>query len=279
MPDLLARLAELEADIHYKTPPPAGERDFGYAFGRLPILLSAPHGAAHQRNGRLKAEDDFTAGMVRLVAEQTGAHPSTYSLSSGRQILTAAALQQFLAGIVRRYRILLCSTCTARRRTVLWAGPGHLERRELPAHAIELSVLDHTAYGKTPLAAPLDLITFSGMGVQGGNHHPLCVATPAVPAAQWRQCHLRARRHQCHERDPFQTTPGIERTLKILAALCARWCAFANLDRPGFLVQFKRSSIIIALIHKNTSLLADLCHFFNLTIHRVECRFSRIFIY
>ncbi|MEA4908345.1 MAG: hypothetical protein GYA17_19120 [Chloroflexi bacterium] len=74
MTSVLNRLIELESEIHYRTPAPAGEAEFDFSAGRVPVLLSAPHGAAHTRNGRLKEEDEFTAGMARLVAELTGAH-------------------------------------------------------------------------------------------------------------------------------------------------------------------------------------------------------------
>ena len=38
------------------------------------MLVSAPHGAAHWRNGRFKKEDGFTSAIARFVAQQTGAH-------------------------------------------------------------------------------------------------------------------------------------------------------------------------------------------------------------
>ena len=47
---------------------------FTYQPGTIPVLLSAPHGAAHRRNGRLKVEDEYTAAFVRLVAAETGSH-------------------------------------------------------------------------------------------------------------------------------------------------------------------------------------------------------------
>lgn len=70
---VLARLVALEADVTYREPPAGGEPPFRYQPGRLPVLLSAPHGAAHRREGRYKQEDEFTAAFVRLLAERTGA--------------------------------------------------------------------------------------------------------------------------------------------------------------------------------------------------------------
>lgn len=74
MSDLIARLMALETEIHYREPPPAGEPEFTYVAGQLPILLSAPHGTAHMRNGKIKDEDEYTSSFARLVAEQSGAH-------------------------------------------------------------------------------------------------------------------------------------------------------------------------------------------------------------
>ena len=230
MPDLLARLAELEADLHYKTPPPAGERDFGYAFGRLPILLSAPHGAAHQRNGRLKAEDDFTAGMVRLVAEQTGAHALYLRSRSSvdANFDGGVPYKQFLAGIVRRYRIrFVLDVHGAAAYRDFGLALGTLNGASCPhERALILSVLDQ--YGireDAPWLRRLDLDdTFSGMGGAGQETITRFVSQRLrVPAAQLEiNAHLRVPRRQpdASERDPFQGDPaGIERTLKILAAL------------------------------------------------------------
>lgn len=74
MNDVLDRLEQLEVDIAYNDPPPDGGPSFRYQPGRLPVLLSAPHGAAHRRDGRYKEEDEYTAAFARLVGERTGAH-------------------------------------------------------------------------------------------------------------------------------------------------------------------------------------------------------------
>jgi hypothetical protein len=38
------------------------------------VLLSAPHGALHWRHGGWKGEDEYTAALAHLLAEETGAH-------------------------------------------------------------------------------------------------------------------------------------------------------------------------------------------------------------
>jgi hypothetical protein len=74
MAEIMRRLLELEADIKYQEPPAPGELSWGYAPGRIPVLLSAPHAAAHIRDGKLKEEDEYTGGFVRLVSGMTGAY-------------------------------------------------------------------------------------------------------------------------------------------------------------------------------------------------------------
>lgn len=71
---MLTRLVQLESEVAYRTAPEPGRHEFNVVKGQIPVLLSAPHGAAHFRNGKLKEEDEYTAGLVRLVAEKTGAH-------------------------------------------------------------------------------------------------------------------------------------------------------------------------------------------------------------
>lgn len=74
MTSILERLIQLEAEILYRMPPEQGQNEFAVLPGTIPVLLSAPHGAVHTRYGRLKDEDEYTAAISRLVAEQTGAH-------------------------------------------------------------------------------------------------------------------------------------------------------------------------------------------------------------
>ncbi len=71
---ILKKLEEFERDVKYQIEPANNEDDFRYDVGRIPILLSAPHGAVHTRNGNPKEEDEYTAGFARLVADLTGAH-------------------------------------------------------------------------------------------------------------------------------------------------------------------------------------------------------------
>jgi hypothetical protein len=42
--------------------------------GRIPVLLSAPHGAKHYRNGSFKEEDEYTASLAIKLGKITGAY-------------------------------------------------------------------------------------------------------------------------------------------------------------------------------------------------------------
>jgi hypothetical protein len=71
---LIKRLIALEADISYQEPAGPGEPEFRYEAGTVPVLISAPHGAVHWREGGKKSEDEFTAGLARLAGALSGAH-------------------------------------------------------------------------------------------------------------------------------------------------------------------------------------------------------------
>lgn len=47
---------------------------FEFKPGKIPILISAPHGARHLRNGSWKEEDEYTSSIAIKLAELTGAH-------------------------------------------------------------------------------------------------------------------------------------------------------------------------------------------------------------
>jgi hypothetical protein len=51
-----------------------GEDYFEVLEGRIPVLLSAAHGAKHYRNGSFKEEDEYTASLAIKLGEITGAY-------------------------------------------------------------------------------------------------------------------------------------------------------------------------------------------------------------
>lgn len=63
-----------ETQVSYRDDPPAGQPAFRYLPGTRPVLISAPHGALHWRAGEWKGEDEYTAALAYVLAEQSGAH-------------------------------------------------------------------------------------------------------------------------------------------------------------------------------------------------------------
>jgi hypothetical protein len=71
--NIIPQLVELEQDVRYQDFSSETESEFLYETGKIPILISAPHGAVHTRNGD-KEEDEYTAGIARLIGHKTAAH-------------------------------------------------------------------------------------------------------------------------------------------------------------------------------------------------------------
>src|SRR5574337_771151 len=71
--NIISQLIELEKDVRYQDFSSETEPEFRYETGKIPILISAPHGAVHTRNGD-KEEDEYTTGIARLIGHKTAAH-------------------------------------------------------------------------------------------------------------------------------------------------------------------------------------------------------------
>jgi hypothetical protein len=226
----LERLVALESDVAYKTPPAPGERYFRYQPGRLPILLSAPHGAAHMREGRLKDEEDYTAALARLVAELSGAHALfTYRLADPDPgFYPETPYKRALRQIVRRYRIRFIVDlhgCAAYRDFGLALGTLH--GQSCPAERGRILSLLHQ-FGFRPNGPWLSVVdvdrTFTANGRQGQETitrfawQRLGVAAAPVELHP----HLRVVRRlgEASEREPYQAQPAqIMRTVAFFLAL------------------------------------------------------------
>ncbi len=230
MADLLTRLVELEADIHYKKAPLPGERDFGYDFGRLPIVISAPHGAAHSRNGALKNEDDYTASLARLVAEMTGAHALylRYCSSVDANYDADVPYKHFLREVVKRNRIrFVLDLHGAAAYRDFGLALGTLNGESCPdQRPLFIAVLNRFGFFEdAPWLSRLDLDeTFTAAGVEEQETITRFAAQRLhVPAAQLElNAYLRVVRRQpdASERDPFRGDPAaIERTIALLTTL------------------------------------------------------------
>jgi hypothetical protein len=63
-----------QGKVCYNDDPLPGQSSFCYRPGVRPVLISAPHGACHWREGRWKQQDGYTAALAYLLAELTEAH-------------------------------------------------------------------------------------------------------------------------------------------------------------------------------------------------------------
>ena len=226
----LERLVALESEIAYKTPPAPGERYFRYQPGRLPILLSAPHGAAHVREGRLKDEEDYTAALARLVAELSGAHALyTCRLADPDPgFYPETPYNRALRQIVRRYRIRFVVDlhgCAAYRDFGLALGTLH--GQSCPAERRRILALLHQ-FGFRPGGPWLSVVDVDRTFTANGRHGQETVTRFAwqrlgVAAAQFElHPHLRVVRRlgDASEREPYQAQPAqVARTVAFFLAL------------------------------------------------------------
>lgn len=73
--EMVQRLITLEAEVHYDEPTTNGADPFLVFENDSPVLVSAPHGARTFRNSAKETwheEDEYTAGMARLLGETCG---------------------------------------------------------------------------------------------------------------------------------------------------------------------------------------------------------------
>jgi hypothetical protein len=70
--DILEEIKKSEFEqINYHTP---SDDFFEIIPGKIPILISAPHGANHKRNGQPKEENEYTSSIAIMLGHLTGAH-------------------------------------------------------------------------------------------------------------------------------------------------------------------------------------------------------------
>ena len=226
----LTRLEEMESEIEYRLPPGVGQMAFRYTSGQVPVLLSAPHGAAHMRNGRLKEEDDYTSGLVRLTAEVTGAHAlyAWRKSNSDPNYDPVSPYKKALRRIVRRKGIgfvIDVHGCAAYREFGL--GVGTMRGQSCPHHrTLILRALNRLGFREGgPWLSRLDIDdTFTASG--GSRQETItrfCWQKLQVPAIQLEfNSYLRVVRRlpEASERDPFQGDPAhIQRAIRALITL------------------------------------------------------------
>ncbi len=229
MSDTITRLKELEADVRYQEPPTPAEPEWGYTPGRLPILLSAPHGAAHVRAGKPKEEDEFTAGLARLVAERSGAHvlyARRKSMKDPNWHLDAP-YKAFLAEIVHKAGIqFVLDIHGASSHTDFGMALGTNNTRSCPGE-LEVIVATLAQYGLAPGEEGLNRLdidnAFPSKG--SGSITRFLSEQLRVPAIQIEiNAHLRLaeRRRDSTKTQPFRADPErVENTVQALVAVVA----------------------------------------------------------
>jgi hypothetical protein len=241
----LQRLVALESEVEYKSPPRRGEGEFCFQPGTLPVLISAPHGAAHTRHGRLKEEDDFTAGLARLCAELSGA----YAIYAWRMSATDpnyypnVPYKQTLREIVRRYDIRFVVDlhgCAAYRDFGIALGSMRGESLPPDYRRLILSVLYHHGFrsgGGWLSRVDVDRTFTGGNGSRQETVTRFVSQCLGVAAVQLElNSYLRVVRRlpQASERDPFEGDPRmIERTIRLLVGMVRAVARYAGSD--GFI--------------------------------------------
>jgi hypothetical protein len=98
-----------ETQVRYREDPRNGQAPFRYVPGRRGVLISAPHGARHWRHDGWKGEDEYTAALAHVLAEETGAH-ALYTVRRIRpdpNFEDDSEYKRFLARVVRRHDVEL----------------------------------------------------------------------------------------------------------------------------------------------------------------------------
>ena len=231
MSDLLEALIRLESDVKYQSLAEPGERELAYVPGRIPILISAPHGAVHMRTGMPKQEDEYSAGLARLVAGMTDAHvmyarrkslkdpnwyPDGIYKERLREIVSGESIRFVMdihgASEHRKFGIALGTlkgaSCPEQLEVILheFSRHGFHQGAEQPMHRLDVDE------------------TFTAAGLRGQETITRFVwQRLGLPAAQ-SEIHpcLRvvSRREDATEPQPFQGEPAmIERTIRVLVSI------------------------------------------------------------
>ncbi|GIV64269.1 MAG: hypothetical protein KatS3mg045_1608 [Bellilinea sp.] len=238
----LERLVALESEVEYHTPPRRGEGEFRFQPGSLPVLISAPHGAAHTRHGRLKEEDDFTAGMARLCAELSGAHVlyAWRKSSTDPNYYPDVPYKQSLREIVRHYDIrfvLDLHGCAAYRDFGIALGSMHGQSLPREFRRLILNVLyrhGFRASGGWLSRVDVDRTFTAGNGGRQETITRFVSQRLGVAAVQIElNSYLRVVRRlpQASERNPFEGDPlMIERTIQLLVGMVRAAARFTGSD-------------------------------------------------
>jgi hypothetical protein len=217
--DLIAQLIELESDIRYQEAASAQEPEFRHEPGTLPVLISAPHGATHTRDGD-KGEDEYTAGLARLVGRQTEAHV-LYARRKSRtdpNVDPAAPYKLFLLQIVHAHPIrFVLDLHGAKAARDFGIALGTMHGKSCPERGRQILVRTFEKYGISEAGNGLSRLDLDHHWPGEGSVHRETIIRfcqrHAIPAAQLElnAClRIPARRADATLHDkPFMAEPGL----------------------------------------------------------------------
>ncbi|HEY43647.1 MAG TPA: hypothetical protein G4O11_06665 [Anaerolineae bacterium] len=229
--DLLRRLSELEEDIRYQDFAEDISEDFDYISGRVPILLSAPHGTIHTRLGKPKQEDEYTSGFAKLIAEMANTHVlyTRYRSLTDPNWYPEASYKKILQQVIERENIcFVLDIHGVAEHRMFGIALGTLGGKSCPQHRnIIIRHLERFGFSQDAddILHRLDLDrTFTAEGIKGQETITRFVSERlAVPAAQFElHPYLRIveRRPEATEPEPFRGVPElIEATINAFIAL------------------------------------------------------------
>lgn len=232
---MLKRLLELEADVRYQEASAEGESEIGYAEGAVPILISAPHGAKHTRfypeqgERMLKDEDEFTAGLARLVAERSGAHvlwlrrKSDEDGNHDQESQYKQALKELIQRHTIRY-VLDFHGVRASRKFGIALGTANDTSCSPETQALMLEVLARCGFSEAGDGLRRVAVNDARFSASNPNTVTGYVASLGLEAAQFEfNAHLRipTRRQDASAAEPFESAnpAGIERLVRALTRL------------------------------------------------------------
>ncbi|NIM98718.1 MAG: hypothetical protein GTO24_11760, partial [candidate division Zixibacteria bacterium] len=229
--DLLHRLSDLEAEVRYQEFAEQPGEEFSYNPGRIPVLLSAPHGTVHTRLDKPKQEDEYTSGFVRLIAELADTHVifALYRSQTDPNWYPDTPYKQALREVVEReaIRFVLDIHGVAEHRK-FGIALGTLHGKSCPKH--RKNIVRHLEkFGFSQKADEilrrLDLDrAFTAEGIEGQETITRYIwESLVVPAAQFElhpSLRIVERRPEATEPQPFQGVPElIEVTINAFTSL------------------------------------------------------------
>jgi hypothetical protein len=156
----------------YEQLPPAGEPDYKFIGGELPILVVAPHATAFWKEGEFQEADAYTGSMAALLNRLSGCHTllTSYCCVADPFLYLETPFCRALADIVKTGQIRLV--------LFLLGSPWH-KSPELQMH-FEPSSLDYANRLRLRLTA-LEPVSINSAEDEGGNLHLYASRELGVP--------------------------------------------------------------------------------------------------